>query len=82
MPEELALAVILAALSLAVFARPREARGRSVPGPDHVPARLDRAESVVRDQLYGGARSSHTVVIVRPGGGDRRASPRRARARR
>jgi hypothetical protein len=81
MPEELALAVILAALSLAVFARPREARGRSVPPPDHVPARLDRAESVVRDQLYGGARSSHTVV-VRPGGGGRRASRRRARARR
>jgi hypothetical protein len=82
MPEELAVAAILAAVSLTVFARPREARGRSIPPPDHVPARLDEAESAVRDQLYGDARSSDAVVIVRPGRGGRRGSRRRGRPRR
>jgi hypothetical protein len=77
MPEELALAAILAAVSLTVYARPREARGRSIPPPSHVPARLDEAESAVRDQLYGDARSSDAVVVVRPRRRGRRGSRRR-----
>ena len=74
MAEELALALILAAVSLTLFVRPREARGRSVAPPTRVPTRPDQAESAVRDQLYGEARSSDAVVPLRP---RRRASRRR-----
>jgi hypothetical protein len=77
MPEELALAVVVAGLSVTAFVRLREARVESAPPPKPLPARREEVESAVRNQLYGDARTDAVVVLKPP-----RITRRRAQAAR